>query len=310
MKDNPLVSVIINNYNYGYFLHEAIDSALNQTYSHSEVIVVDDGSTDDSREIIASYGNRIISILKDNGGQASAFNTGFAASQGDIICFLDSDDIFMPEKVAVIVDVFRCRQSIDWCFHSLSWFDNNTKTFIKQIHEYPSSEWDYRANSKTGKLPYIPTATSGLCFTRSFLENILPMPEAIGVTLSDNYLKLITVALSKGFFMNKKLAVQKIHNNNAYTLIKNNKQQLKARILFLTAYWIRVKFPSLYKVANNLFVDGLIIFWRVGGIESEDKDVFNRYLSSIRLLEKFEIYSRAVYRYLKSSKHREMSQNA
>jgi glycosyltransferase involved in cell wall biosynthesis len=69
---HPLVSILINNYNYGRFLTEAIDSALNQTYSNIEVIVVDDGSTDNSQEIIKSYQDKIIPILKPNGGQASA----------------------------------------------------------------------------------------------------------------------------------------------------------------------------------------------------------------------------------------------
>jgi glycosyltransferase involved in cell wall biosynthesis len=70
----PLVSVIVNNYNYARFLPDAIDSALRQTYGHVEVIVVDDGSTDESRVVIASYGNRIRAVLKRNGGQGSAFN--------------------------------------------------------------------------------------------------------------------------------------------------------------------------------------------------------------------------------------------
>ena len=81
VENNPLVSILINNYNYGYFLGAAIESALSQTYQNIEIIVVDDGSTDNSREIIAHYGNHIIPILKENGGQASAFNAGFAASR-------------------------------------------------------------------------------------------------------------------------------------------------------------------------------------------------------------------------------------
>jgi glycosyltransferase involved in cell wall biosynthesis len=99
------------------FLKEAIDSALNQTYCPSEVIVVDDGSTDNSREIIARYVNKIILMLKKKGGQASAFNVGFAASRGDIICFLDSDDAFLPEKVAEVVDALGERQDLGLCYH-------------------------------------------------------------------------------------------------------------------------------------------------------------------------------------------------
>jgi len=82
MVNQPLVSIIINNYNYARFLRDAIDSALNQTYDRTETIVVDDGSTDNSREIIAGYGDRIIPVLKENGGQNSAFDAGFAASAG------------------------------------------------------------------------------------------------------------------------------------------------------------------------------------------------------------------------------------
>ena len=94
-------TIIINNYNYGRFLVAAIESALNQTYAGTEVVVVDDGSTDDSRQIIAGYGNRIRPVLKANGGQASTFNAGFAASTGDVICMLDSDDFFYPNKVEI-----------------------------------------------------------------------------------------------------------------------------------------------------------------------------------------------------------------
>ena len=78
----PLVSIIVNNYNYERFVAQAIESALQQTYSPVEVIVVDDGSVDHSREIIQGYGGRIQPVLKENGGQASALNAGFAASRG------------------------------------------------------------------------------------------------------------------------------------------------------------------------------------------------------------------------------------
>src|SRR2546428_10583836 len=99
MNNFELASIIINNYNYRRFLREAVDSALNQTYRNTEVIVVDDGSTDGSPEIIASYGDRIIPVLKQNGGQNSALNAGFSSSRGDVILFLDSDDVLLPTAV-------------------------------------------------------------------------------------------------------------------------------------------------------------------------------------------------------------------
>src|ERR1035441_690125 len=101
----PSVSVVIDNYNYGRFLGEAIDSALNQTYPNVEVIVVDDGSTDNSREVIASFGDRIITVLKENGGQTSALNAGFTASRGEWIYLLDSDDLFNTNKVQRISEL-------------------------------------------------------------------------------------------------------------------------------------------------------------------------------------------------------------
>jgi glycosyltransferase involved in cell wall biosynthesis len=107
LMSRPLASILINNYNYARFLDEAIGSALGQTYPSKEIIVVDDGSTDNSREIISRYGDRIIPILKENGGQASAFNAGVARCQGDILCFLDSDDFFHPDKLERVAAAFH-----------------------------------------------------------------------------------------------------------------------------------------------------------------------------------------------------------
>ena len=81
----PLVSILVSNYNYGGFVAAAIESALAQTYTNCEIIVVDDGSTDSSREIINQFAGRIVPVFKSNGGQASAFNAGFARARGSII---------------------------------------------------------------------------------------------------------------------------------------------------------------------------------------------------------------------------------
>src|SRR4051812_29781979 len=91
---SPKVSILINNYNYARYLRECIDSCLAQDYENLEIIVVDDGSKDDSVEIVRSYGDRVILVAKENGGQASAFDAGVAHSSGEILCFLDADDTF------------------------------------------------------------------------------------------------------------------------------------------------------------------------------------------------------------------------
>lgn len=294
MNYNPLVSIVINNYNYGGFLKEAIDSSLKQTYSHNEVIVVDDGSTDDSREIITSYGNKVTSVFKQNGGQASAFNAGFAVSKGDIICFLDADDMFLPEKVADIVDLFKSHQDIGWCFHSLTLLDNNTKTIINNTNQGLSCECDFRLQTRDAKLPDIPTATSGLCFTRHLLQQILPMPEDILIT-SDNYIKFVALALSKGFFLSKGLVFQRIHGSNAYTL-RTDQEKLRTKIIILTSYWIRVNFPFLEKFTNKLFSRGLAyLYWSLGEVDPECSKIVKIYMSSISFSEKIEIHCRALY---------------
>ena len=93
------VSVIIPTYNYGRFLRDAIDSALAQTYRPIEVIVVDDGSTDGTPEVLAAYGERIRVIRQDNRGAGAARNRGIAAAHGDYLAFLDSDDILRPQSL-------------------------------------------------------------------------------------------------------------------------------------------------------------------------------------------------------------------
>ena len=109
------LSVLINNFNYARYLDAAIESALGQDFPDFEVVVVDDGSTDNSRELIARYGARIVPVLKANGGQASSFNAGFAASTGDVVFLLDADDAFLPGKLRRVADLYNSRD-IDWCF--------------------------------------------------------------------------------------------------------------------------------------------------------------------------------------------------
>jgi glycosyltransferase involved in cell wall biosynthesis len=96
-----LVSVVIPTFNYGCFVSEAVDSVLAQTHSAIEVIVVDDGSTDDTAERLSPYGDRIRYLRQDNQGLSGARNTGIRAARGDWIALLDADDVWHPRKLEV-----------------------------------------------------------------------------------------------------------------------------------------------------------------------------------------------------------------
>jgi glycosyltransferase involved in cell wall biosynthesis len=102
-----LVSVIIPNYNYAHYLREAIGSVLKQTYPETEIIVVDDGSNDASRAVLASYGDRVRAIFQENQGVSAARNTGVAAGSGEFVAFLDADDSWLPTKIEKQVSRFR-----------------------------------------------------------------------------------------------------------------------------------------------------------------------------------------------------------
>src|SRR6266436_4803621 len=115
----PLVSVVIDTHNYGRFIEECIDSVLSQDFpaDQMEVVVVDDGSTDDTAERIKKYGSRIRYFYKSNGGQASAFNLGFAKARGEIIALLDADDYWLPGKLGRIVAEFESQPEAGLVYH-------------------------------------------------------------------------------------------------------------------------------------------------------------------------------------------------
>lgn len=95
----PLVSVVIPNHNYAQFVGAAIESALAQTYSPIEVVVVDNGSTDESLAVLRAYGDRIRVVAQENRGQAGSRNRGIEESSGEFVAFLDADDVWLPHKL-------------------------------------------------------------------------------------------------------------------------------------------------------------------------------------------------------------------
>ncbi len=300
LTDTPLVSIIIGNYNYGHFIRQAIDSALNQTYQNIEVIVVDDGSEDESREIISKYGNLIVPIFKENGGQPSNYNAGFAKSTGEIICFLDSDDMFVPDKIEKVIKTFKSSEEIGWCFHSMQLIDVDNNTLpITNTPNYVTRECDFRPLISAGRIPPHVPPCSGLCFRRSLLDKILPMPAPKIITNNDYYVKFMAVGLSKGFILSDALTLQKIHGNNSETLRKDRRDK-KSRSYMYTAIWVKQEFPRFHKFANKLMAAGIGFQWESGNKDTTNIKTINNYLSSVSNREKLNIYSRAIYYYLRS----------
>ncbi len=233
------ISVLINNYNYAQFLHACIDSVLHgENHEDFEIIVVDDGSTDGSRTVIESYGDKIIPVLKPNGGQASSFNAGFAASSGDILCMLDADDAFLPGKLRTIAKIYNERD-LDWCFDRVT-NDGNAAAPLEPVVR----PIDMGSVPRQRGFPSLPVPTSGLTFHRRILCQILPMPVARDVVLSDNYLKFAAFHLGSGAMVETPLTFQRLHESNRYTGA-DKAQKLRSKIMIETGLQLARRYSGL-----------------------------------------------------------------
>lgn len=130
------VSVIIPNYNYGRFLSEAVESVLAQTYPCREIIVVDDGSTDNSLEILARYEGKVRVVRQKNCGVGMARNAGVRNSTSDLVAFLDADDYWMPDKIEKQIQCFRQDEKVGVVSCGMQEFDVSGKI----IHYYHSNQ--------------------------------------------------------------------------------------------------------------------------------------------------------------------------
>lgn len=209
----PLVSIVIDNFNYGRFLRAAIDSALAQTYPKVEVVVVDDGSIDNSREVISSYGDKVSAVIKPNGGHASAFNAGFRASHGEIVMFLDADDVLLPDAVGEVVRAWR--PGVAKAQFVLAHIDAQGQALGTTVPYLPAQmpEGDIRA-SVLAAGGYIGVPTSGNAFARTVLERLLPLPEAQWRQAADTSLEIIAPFLGDVVSIRTILGCYRIHESN------------------------------------------------------------------------------------------------
>jgi glycosyltransferase involved in cell wall biosynthesis len=280
-----LVSIVICNHNYERYLSTAIDSALRQTYKPVEIIVIDDGSTDGSRNVLSTYRDRVRVIFKSNGGQASALNAGFRESRGEIVCLLDADDVFDPKKAARLVDIFERNPEAGWVFHELNYIDRrginlplrslpdrgHVRALLQRRRRYRSfARIDLRDHFAAGvRLPYACPAFSALSFRRRVLDSILPMPEDIA-RAGDEFPKIAALALFPGIHLGEVLALQRIHGANASTF--RNAQVESATRFLKTAYHLRHRYHHIGPSMDKWFASS---FGRLLGAVGTDAALAN-----------------------------------
>ena len=178
LPPNPLVSILMANYNYSEFIGEAIESVIKQTYTNWELIICDDGSTDISIDVIRNYckSNRKIALItKKNAGQATALNEAYKNAKGEIIAILDSDDVFYQKKLEKVIYTFNKNSQSGFCIHKLVPIDIRGKIISKTFPNDLENGWvAIKAISHGGGNSKLPPA-SGLTFRKEITNQIFPI---------------------------------------------------------------------------------------------------------------------------------------
>ncbi|WP_206952545.1 glycosyltransferase family 2 protein [Trinickia acidisoli] len=205
------VTIAICNYNYERFLVDAIDSALEQDYAATKVLVVDDGSTDGSRAIIASYGSRIRAVLKPNGGQVSAYNRALDEIDTEYAILLDADDLLYPNAVTEVMRRFDSGDYAKVQFRLDVISQDGTGTGVTVPHSDAPS--DCGTLLREGWLYPSPPA-SGNAYKASALRRFFPIPETSESRYGADFFAIYGVALvGRVASIGRSLGAYRVHNS-------------------------------------------------------------------------------------------------
>ena len=217
LGEKPLVSVMIVNYNYERFLPEAIESVLRQTYQNFEIVICDDGSKDNSRDIISRYAAqdpRIKYIFQENGGVGVALNSTYRASSGEIISMLDADDVFLPEKLERVVQKFVPGGRVGTVLNALTKVDSDGKVIgsIPQFGTLDRGELGERLLQSAAHWSVAPT--SGVSFRRECAEHVFPIPDKQFRTEVDGYMCTIAPLFYAVDAIDEPMTIYRVHSSN------------------------------------------------------------------------------------------------
>lgn len=240
----PLVSVVIPTYNSADFLIQALNSVLNQTYSNYEIIVVDDGSSDNTSQAIEPWRSQIRYIYQDNQGVAAARNRGIDAATGDFIAFLDADDLFLPQKLQQQVAVFEAQPDLGMVISGWQVTDAEGEVIsdIELWHSLPQLDlhtWLYWK-------PVLPSAT----MIRSYwLKKVGGFPdETIPVEDVECFLKLILQGCQANWCTHIGTIYRKI---NPDSLCRNTLRRVKSLKLLHQRFFAQPDLPAAIKREEN-----------------------------------------------------------
>ena len=210
----PFFTILIDTYNYGEYIEEAVSSALAQDFpaEQREILVVDDGSTDDTQERLRKFEDTIRYLRKANGGQASAFNFGFEHARGEVIALLDADDVWLPEKLGRLYEAFERHPTAGMVYHRVHLWSGGNKIsedtyFIPVSGRIPE---DRRA-----LLQYPMAGTSCLAFRREALQKLLPVPESLRFQ-ADAYLTALVIFVAPVAAVPEFLGKYRLHGANLF----------------------------------------------------------------------------------------------
>jgi glycosyltransferase involved in cell wall biosynthesis len=210
----PYFTVLIDAYNYGEYIEEAVSSALAQDFpfEEREILVVDDGSTDDTQERLRRFGKAIRYLRKPNGGQASAFNFGFANACGQVIALLDADDVWMPEKLERVYEEFERHPAAGMVYHRVHLW-NGVSDISEDSYFIPVS--GRVTKNRRALLQYPMAGTSCLAFRREALQELLPVPESLRFQ-ADAYLTALVIFVAEVAAVPEFLGKYRLHGANLF----------------------------------------------------------------------------------------------
>jgi glycosyltransferase involved in cell wall biosynthesis len=204
----PEFSVIIPTHNRAHTLHEAIDSALAQTYPPHEIIVADDGSTDGTRRVVASYGKRVRFVHHDAKSPSRTRNLGIRAMTGDVAAFLDSDDVWVPRKLEIQAAALRANPGADMALCNFHFMNEAGRKFGDAVVKPGRRHEGNFMKSFLGG--FLPVATSGVVIRKSALDRTGGFDQSL--YLGEDFDLWIRVALGgKTLYSDESLCTMRVH---------------------------------------------------------------------------------------------------